>query len=207
MGKTIYLEINQNNIVNHEEVKLSDIAKVCCDDKVILQKVKNIKILDIKPKNHEKTTISALDIIQIIKGKLADFEVVNLGEKDCLIEYEKPEKKNTIANTMLNFIKVFLVCVLVFFGSAYAIIAYNNDVGTTEIFDKIYGIIEKDRDERDKSMEIMYSLGLTLGIIIFYNHFLGKKFNSDPTPIETEMNSYEKQLDETLIQRGQRGKK
>lgn len=36
-------------------------------------------------------------------------------------------------------------------------------------------------------MEIMYAIGLALGIIIFYNHFGGKRLSSDPTPLEVQM--------------------
>jgi stage V sporulation protein AA len=50
-------------------------------------------------------------------------------------------------------------------------------------------------------LEICYAVGLLLGIVIFYNHFAGKKLGSDPTPIQVEMNKYEKDIDDTLIDR------
>ena len=56
-------------------------------------------------------------------------------------------------------------------------------------------------------MEIMYSIGLTGGIVIFYNHFGGKSFSNDPTPIEVEMNTYEQDIDYALIERGSRSGK
>ena len=37
--------------------------------------------------------------------------------------------------------------------------------------------------------------------MVFYNHFAGVRFSSDPTPIEVEMDKYEKDVDDTLIDR------
>ena len=36
-------------------------------------------------------------------------------------------------------------------------------------------------------LEISYSLGLSVGIILFFNHFAGKKITMDPTPLEVQM--------------------
>lgn len=45
----------------------------------------------------------------------------------------------------------------------------------------------------------MYSLGLTTGIIVFYNHFAGKKLSSSPTPLQVEINKYEEDVDDTIV--------
>ena len=47
--------------------------------------------------------------------------------------------------------------------------------------------------------EYCYSIGLGVGIIIFYNHFGPKKLTKDPTPIEVEMRKYERDINQTLI--------
>ena len=43
-------------------------------------------------------------------------------------------------------------------------------------------------------MEIPYSLGLSVGIIIFFNHFGKKMLTLDPTPIEVQMTTYEEEV-------------
>ena len=48
-------------------------------------------------------------------------------------------------------------------------------------------------------LEISYSIGIGLGIIIFYNHFGKKKLSNDPTPIELEMRQYETDIENALI--------
>ena len=43
-------------------------------------------------------------------------------------------------------------------------------------------------------LEISYSIGLALGIIVFFNHFSKKKITQDPTPIEVEKKKYNQDL-------------
>ena len=48
-------------------------------------------------------------------------------------------------------------------------------------------------------LEAAYSVGLTVGIIVFFNHFGKKKFTVDPSPIEIEMQLYENDIQTTII--------
>ena len=48
-------------------------------------------------------------------------------------------------------------------------------------------------------LELSYSIGLALGIIVFFNHFAAYKLNTDPTPLEVEMRLYEDNISKTLI--------
>ena len=49
-------------------------------------------------------------------------------------------------------------------------------------------------------LEISYSLGLSVGIILFFNHFAGKKITMDPTPLEVQMKQYEQDVSTAIIQ-------
>ena len=48
-------------------------------------------------------------------------------------------------------------------------------------------------------MEVSYSIGLAVGILVFYNNFGPKKLSKDPTPIEVEMRKYETEINQALI--------
>ena len=56
-------------------------------------------------------------------------------------------------------------------------------------------------------MEVCYSIGLIIGILVFFNHFAGKRFSVDPTPMEVEMRLYENDIQTTLVQNYERKKK
>ena len=49
-------------------------------------------------------------------------------------------------------------------------------------------------------LELTYSIGLVVGILVFFNHFGGRKFSVDPTPMEVEMRLYENDIQTTLIE-------
>ena len=139
--------------------------------------------------------------------KYPDADVNNLGENDFIVDYILEKKHSKFLQGLL----IAFVAAFTFVGSMYAIMAYNNDVSTNEIFEKVYEIFGADNAQQVKLLEIMYAVGLALGIIIFYNHFAGVRLSGEPTPIEVEMDKYEKDVDDTLIDRKskteQKGKK
>ena len=49
-------------------------------------------------------------------------------------------------------------------------------------------------------LEICYSIGLGLGILVFFNHIGHKKVTHDPTPIQVQMRTYEQEVDTTFIE-------
>ena len=60
-------------------------------------------------------------------------DISNEGEKDFIIEYiPNPEKPKWI-----NALKTVALCVVIFFGAAFTIMAFNNDVSVGDVFSKI----------------------------------------------------------------------
>ena len=53
-------------------------------------------------------------------------------------------------------------------------------------------------------LEISYSIGLAIGIIVFFNHIGGRRITKDPTPIEVEMRIYETDVNTALIETSDR---
>ena len=49
-------------------------------------------------------------------------------------------------------------------------------------------------------LEVSYSIGLAVGIIVFFNHIGGRRITKDPTPIEVAMKTYEDDVNTTLIE-------
>ena len=94
--------------------------------------------------------------------------------------------------------------VLLFFGAAFTIMAFNNDVGVTDVFAKFYQQITGTESNGITELEICYSIGLAVGIIVFFNHVGHKKITHDPTPIQIEMRKYETDLDTAFINNAER---
>ena len=78
--------------------------------------------------------------------------------------------------------------------------AFNNDVDVTKLFSQMYELVTGQRTDGFTILEITYSIGLTAGILIFFNHFGKKRFTVDPTPMEVQMRLYENDIQTTLIE-------
>ena len=74
------------------------------------------------------------------------------------------------------------------------------DVGVNDVFKEIYALVMGEESNGFTLLEMSYAIGLTTGILVFYNHFGGKKITTDPTPVEVEMRLYEDDINTTLIE-------
>ena len=93
---------------------------------------------------------------------------------------------------------------ITFVGAAFSIMTFNNDVGISKLFAQIYELTTGEIKRGLTLLEISYSVGIAIGIIVFFNHFGKRKFSVDPTPIEVEMRTYENEIQTTLIQNYER---
>ena len=205
-SETLYLKIDQNTIVTDRHVTLGDIAKMECPDASIVRQLKQKKIYTFaeamnprKQKNQMKV-FSILKIVELIHEEYPNVDISNEGEKDFIIEYiPNPEKPKWI-----NALKTVALCVVIFFGAAFTIMAFNNDINVTELFAQVYEQCTGAVSDGYTILEISYSLGLSVGIILFFNHVGGRRITKDPTPIEVEMRVYETDVNKALIETADR---
>lgn len=196
MTKTLYLNVEQINEVHEKDVYLKDVAKLYCDDQSVVNKCNAIKVKSIKLDQNKRYVESVLDIIKKISQADSGIAVTNIGEVDYIIDYQKPKKPRYL----WQWFKTFMVCGVCFCGAAFAIMTFNNDVSVGDVFKELYLVIMGKESSGFTVLEFSYSVGLALGIIIFFNHFSFVKLNTDPTPIEVEMRLYEDNINKTLIQ-------
>lgn len=200
-SEILYLKIETNTIVTDRHVKLSDIAKMECADAAIVRQLKQKKVytfqdaIDVKKQKNQMQVFSVLKIIELIHEEYPNVDISNEGESDFIVEYIPNPRKPKL----LNAIKTAVLCVIIFFGSAFTIMAFNNDIGVTEVFSKFYFQVMGTAPEGVTELEICYCIGLGLGILIFFNHVGKKKITHDPTPIQVEMRKYETDIDTTFI--------
>ena len=195
----IYIKLEQNTEVTKPDVYLKDMADVVCSDKNVVAKVKAIKVHKFKENGQQKAAISITKIITLIQEIYPDVSIQNIGETDALVELVNVDKHKGL----LQGAKIAFVAAISFFGTAFTIIAYHNDIGISSIFEKIYMMV-MGNPGNSAVLEISYSIGLSLGIIIFFNHIGGRRITKDPTPIEVEMRIYEAQVNQALIETASR---
>lgn len=131
-----------------------------------------------------------MDAVKAIERNVPETEVCSLGETDLVVEY-KPKQEHC---AVWEWIKFAAVWMMVFWGSAFAIATFNEDVSVLRVFQIIHLGITGQQRTGFTWLEGGYAAGLALGILIFYNHISKRKEISDPTPLEVEMRSYEKEM-------------
>ena len=123
-----------------------------------------------------------------------------MGENDIVLECIKDKSEKQVF-VLAKVIFVSLVC---FFGTAFTIMAFHNDIDITGLFERIYKMFGIGYSGGAGALEIGYSIGLGAGIIVFYNHIGKRKITKDPTPLEVEMRIYEDDVNQTLIDNADR---
>lgn len=196
----IYIKIEQNIKVVDKKVLLGNIAEVFHKDERIIKELKNIVVIDIEGEKDCKIIFSIIKIIELINEVYPQAEVINIGVNDFILELNLPKKRNKT----LEYLKTCSVILIVFFGSAFAIMTFNTDASVQEIFDIIYVLLMGQAKTGPSLLELSYSLGLPIGILAFFNHIGKKKMNNDPTPIAIQMRLYEEDINATIIENSNR---
>ncbi len=202
MADILYLKIGQSIEVQQETVTLGEVASLECQDKTIVHRLKTMKLFKIpnfktkQPPKKTRYVMSVLKVIEKIHEIYPSLQIENLGESDFVLEVKS--KKDP--KSFFHCLKVAIVCILIFFGSAFTIMSFNNDVSVEKMFADVYEKITGNPSSGFTIIEVMYSIGIFLGIVIFYNHFGKRKLSTDPTPIEVEMRKYEEDINKTLIE-------
>ena len=198
--KVLYLKGDRDVEVTEPKVVLSDILTMECADRAVLQKVKALKILRFQKNGRQRCVVSILKVIVCIHEICPDLDIRNLGETDIIVTYED-QKTPPFA---WHIFKTAFVVLVTFFGAAFSIMAFNNDVDVTRLFDQICELVTGQAPDGYTVMEVAYAVGVTAGILIFFNHFGKKRFTVDPTPMEIQMRLYENDIQTTLVENAER---
>lgn len=192
----IYIKpVKKAVIAGRTSIYIKDISEVFTNDK-LLKKVKDIKLMEIKNKESKNYLITVIDIIGAIDKALPGHTINNVGEMDTIIEYSHEKVKE---NKFINIAKIVFVTIILLAGSSTAIMSFHSDAQMASIFENYYYIFFNEKVENPILIDLPYSIGLAVGIIVFFNHFSGKKITEDPTPIEVEMSVYESQVTDNII--------
>ena len=202
MSETLYMKLEQNPQVTTDNVHISDISDTWCRDKHILAKCRAVKVKNLAPGPKSRTIYSAMELVQMIQEAVEDVEVTVLGEQDIIVSRHPGQK----CNPVWEWCKTIGIALIIFFGSAFAIMTFNNDVGVKDVFQELHQWVTGNPSDGFTALEISYTIGLGIGILVFYNHFRKKSRIADPTPLEVEMRQYETDVNIAIIQEDARMK-
>ena len=197
--ETIYLKLSQITELYEPDVQLKDIAEVHCQNKHIEARVKTMKVARFQKPFKKDVSIyvgSIVDLVKMIEGYIPGVQIVNLGQTDFIVKY----RPSAGGSFVFQWLKTAFIAVIAFCGAAFAIMTFNNDSNVSDVFANIYYLTMGMESDGFTMLEFSYSIGLAIGILVFFNHFAKWKLTVDPTPIEVEMRLYEDNLNKTIIQ-------
>ena len=196
----VYLNVKEITEVRTKKVQLKDVADLWCEDSHLANRLNALTIKTIREDKDWRYVESVLDIIRLISETAPGTQVNSVGKVDYIIDYHRPKRPSYA----WEWLKTLFVCAVCFFGAAFAIMTFNNDVDVTKVFGEIYYVVTGQQSNGFTILEVSYSVGLAVGIMGFFNHFSKWKINTDPTPLEVEMRLYEDNISKTLIQNADR---
>ncbi|AWB45060.1 stage V sporulation protein AA [Paenibacillus sp. CAA11] len=192
LARVIYIRLRKHvRLQKGSAVCLGDIAQLLAPPET--ERELKQMVLE-KPKEHDgnRMVIDMLQVIGKIRERYPRYSVEYIGEPHTLVEINDKERRPSIA----AFIVVWL---LLFFGSMLTIMNFHADVSMPEVMVRIVEMITGERDQHPYLFQGAYSIGIGLGMIVFFNHLFRKKWNEEPTPLEVEMFLYQENLDHYVI--------
>lgn len=195
MSRILYLKLEQCSQVADIQVRLGDVATMECSDSAVVNRLKTEPLLKVSTDPYQQTVMSVMAVIAKIHEIYPELEVQNLGESDFIVSL-KPGKQSKV----LEYFKVLMVCLVSFFGSVFSIMTFQEDVSAQDSLRKVYEWVMGYEPQGFTILELMYCLGLGIGIIVFFNHIGKKKLTKEPSPVEVEMAGYDQDVYQALIQ-------
>lgn len=200
LSDTLYLMLEQNVEVRHPHIYLQDIAKLSCSNPKILNRLRVLPVLNLEPQKPGRYVVSSMELIRQIQQKEPDLTISHIGEPTFIITYQNEPVRGLI----WRWIKVIFVCLATFFGAAFSIMTFNNDVDVGGLFSQIYTLVTGEISSGFTVLEISYSVGIGLGVLFFFNHFGKRKLTDDPTPMQVQMRIYEDDVNKTIMEEMER---
>jgi stage V sporulation protein AA len=192
LEKTIYIRMrNRVQAQPDGKILLKDVAQIIAPD-TLLPALASMMIYQLTEMDRNIVVIDVMKVIDLITNKFGDLEVQTIGPAQTIIEVMVKKKE-------LNIPFFLLIWFLLFFGSAMAIMNFHDDVSMRSVQEKLYTIITGKKEAKPLLFQIPYSIGLGLGMILFFNHVFKKRINEEPSPLEVEMFNYQMDLDNYVI--------
>lgn len=192
--REIYIQFKDKaRIQLGQSVYLKDLIEIygSPEDKKLIEE---IKLTDNSPQGPTRFTIQMLSVIEMIKAKYPQYRIFTLGSSEMLVNFVDGDQKTD----RFLYIRLALVCFLLFMGSITAIINFHSDVDMRQAHKGIYKIVTGVETESPLLLQIPYSLGIGAGMSVFFNHVFKKRINQEPSPLEVEIYMYQQNMDAYL---------
>jgi stage V sporulation protein AA len=193
MGKTVFIKLRHRvQVKPHAAITIGDVAQIIATDSGIREQLQTIPLYQIQPSDKN---IVIIDVMKVVKAMLQvddSLDVQTVGPSQTIIEVVYEKRRFSTAYFLL-------IWLLLFVGSAMAIMNFHEDVSMQLVHQHLYEMITGKKVDKPLLLQIPYSLGLGIGMILFFNHVFRKRINEEPSPLEVEMFNYQQSIDQYVI--------
>ncbi|SHJ97547.1 hypothetical protein [Tepidibacter formicigenes] len=177
---------------NIDKIVLKDLFDIYPSEKEIL--VKDIVIKEFQNINKDYDVIELGDVINKINLINDKIKINFLDNSNLLIHFKNNKQDRTL------FIRVILVCIILFLGAGMAIINFHSDVNMNESHRTILRILTGNKNKDLLFLQIPYSLGIGVGVAVFYNKIIPNFSKSEPSPLELEVSAFKTEVQNYIIE-------
>ncbi|XID94210.1 stage V sporulation protein AA [Paenibacillaceae bacterium WGS1546] len=192
-SKVVYVRMRRRAVVRpHSVVTLGDVARLVAEER-LQEKLRKLPLHTITRQDGNLLLIDMLQVVQAIREAEPGTTIETFGEPHVLLEVSpsgqvKPRK----------FVLV-LAWLLLFFGSGMAMMNFHADVNMPAVQRRITELITGRAEWHPWLFQIPYSIGVGMGMLLFFNRLLRKRLNDEPNPLEVEMFMYQENVNHYVI--------
>lgn len=181
--------------LNLEKIYIKDIYDIYPKDKELI--LGDICLREYKDNDLKYDVIHLGEVIEKINDKLSQTSIHFLKTEDIVVFFEKYTKDRT------KYIRVAIVSIIVLMGSIMGIMNFHADVNMYESQYKMVEVITKDAKRYLPYFQTPYSIGIGIGVAMFFNKFIPNYSKHEPSPMELKMVSLNKEIENQLRGKGQ----
>lgn len=190
--KVIYVRLKRKTTVpNDALIRVSDIAYLSGADQTLIKQLKSVVIYRVTQADQDYAVIDSIQLIDVLYNAFPTIQWELIGFTETVLHIEH-KKKNWLS------VKFIIAWLILFVGTAMTIINFHYDVSMLEVHQKLHFLFTGEKVQHPLWLQIPYSIGLGIGMILFLNHWFKKQLNEEPSPLELELFTYEQKIEEYL---------
>lgn len=183
MKKTLETWLNKS-------LTLKDIAFISTSSD-LEENLNKIGIYHLSKEDNDIVVIDSFLVIEHLNKEYPELEFQLIGPTYTIVRVRQDSKKTSI-------LLVSFVWILLFIGTAMTIMNFHYDVSMQEVQQKLHYLFTGEKNDFPLWIQIPYSFGLGIGMLLFFNHWFNKKFNEEPSPLEVELFNYQQQIEQYI---------
>ncbi|NGY87271.1 stage V sporulation protein AA [Bacillus megaterium] len=192
MENVLYLKMRHRIQVKPDEaVNIGQLAMVIAGDSVQKQ-IEKLIVYQVSMSDRNIIIVDLMKVIEKVASQYPHLDIQTIGPAQTIVEVVYKKRQ-------YSFLFFLAVWFLLFIGAALAIMNFHEDVSMRQVHQKLFYMLTGLRDKRPLLIQVPYSIGLGLGMILFFNHVFRKRINEEPSPLEVEMFNYQQDLDQYVI--------